>query len=405
MKRKLNERSRKLLVVVLIILLLLLCGLGFLFARYFAENKKPDTGRAGFSWVRSIYGFGDTLAEMTAPSGAAIDPGDGSVWVTDPSKRRIVHYNLDGTYRGQIYHAPNTKGALRLPTDIAIDSDGILYVVEPTYNVIRVFDQEGSELGSFDVPGPLSIAVNDNYIVVGANSGFAVYSKLGNVIKVVGKNGRKDNEFDKVNGIAIDENNNIYVVDTFNNRLGKYQANGTRIWQTELGYPGNEQETGKKIYPTTAPSRLQVPMGITLDANGHVVLVDMFDFCIARFSQDTGKFIDKMGEVGLEDGSLMYPADIDYDYATGQMVVSDTGASRLQVFNVKGSGGSQLSAVRSYLGTLALCCIPLLIILLSIMLALTLLRRGRHKELVEAELDTAVPPPGDVAPEDSSTKQ
>lgn len=355
-------------------------------------KEKPKANR-DFTWVRSIYGFGDSLAEMTAPSGAAIDPSDGSIWITDPSKRRIVHYGIDGTYKGQIYHALGTKGALRLPTDIAIDPDGLLYIVEPTYNVVRVFDQQGNELGSFKVPGALSIAVNDTYIVVGANAGFAVYSKLGNVEKVVGKNGKSAGEFDKVNGVAIDEENNIYVVDTFNNRLSKYQPNGVHLWTTLLGYPGNEQETGEKTFPTKARAKLQVPMGVTLDGNGHVVVTDMFDFCIARFSQSSGAFIDKFGSVGLNDGYLMYPSDVDYDAATNQIVISDTGASRLQVFNVVGSGATPLNAIRSlFLGPAVLCVLPLLIVLLSLFLALYIFKRRRTQEMLEAQSDGALAP-------------
>lgn len=391
MTTRTTQRSRKLLATVLIILLLLLCALVALFGLHLSRNKKARVPKK-YTWVRSIYGFGDTLEQMTAPSGAAIDPGDGSIWMVDPSKRRIVHYGTDGSYKGQIYHAPNTKGALRLPTDIAIDSDGLLYVVEPSYNVVRVFNEAGRELGSFKVPGVLSVAVNDNYIVAGANAGFAVYTKLGNLVKVVGKNGHKAGEFDKINGIVIDKNNHIYVVDTFNNRLSKYETNGVRIWETILGYPGNEQETGKKVFPTSARAKLQVPMGATLDNNGHVLIVDMFDFCIARFSQETGAFIDKMGEVGLSDGSFMYPSDIDYDALTNQVVVSDTGASRLEIFNIAGSGGSPLNTARSNEGRVLLCCIPLFIIVASILVAAYYLKRAKRRELSDAEIDAARTP-------------
>lgn len=394
-----TSKSQKLLVITFVVLVILLAVVVWAVFAYLGKGSGARD-ETGMTWIRSIYGFGNTYEELTSPTGAAVDVGGASFWITDPGRQRLVHYGVNGQYKGQIYHKPNTAGALRQPADVAMDSDGLLYVVEPTYNVVRVYTADGKEKGSFEVPGAQSIAVNNDYIVVGSNNGIAICDKQGNLQKLVGINGKGAQQFDKVNGIALDDDNNIYVVDSFNNRISKYNERGNRVWETIAGYPGNAQMTGKKEFESTAKAQLQVPMGATLDANGHLCVVDMFDFCIARFDTQTGKFVDKFGVLGTNDGELWYPSDIDYFPELDQFVVSDTGASRAQVFELPDSGGSLLSRLRSALtGPLALCCIPLLILLVTGTVAFLLSRRHRMQEhaRLEASAQEAAKTERDIA--------
>lgn len=378
-----SSKGRKVLSVVLIILLLLLCGIGLLLLKIFMPKGANQENADGVTWIRSIYGFGTSDVQLTSPTADAIDPADGSFWMCDPNLRRLVNYRMDGTMKKIIGKTQYKQTSpLRHPADIAIDNDGLIYVLESTYSDVLVFDKTGKQKGKFEVPEPTAIAVNDKYIVVGAKAGFVIMDKNAKILKVVGEFGGEDNQFDTVNGVALDADNNIYIVDTYNNRISKYDINGKRLWITTTGYPGNKHNTaGKKEYKSKAAAQLQVPMGCTLDNNNHLVVIDMFDFSIAQFDTKTGKFVAKYGDYGIEDGKFLYSADIDYDANTDTFVVADTGNKRAQIVRIPNSGGNVLSKLRSLLnGPLALCCIPILIILICVVIAYFMQRNRKKKE-------------------------
>lgn len=382
-QKTVSSKGRKVLTITLIILILLLLVVGFLLFKMLMPNGLGGKTQNGVTWIRSIYGFGNNTGELTIPGGVAIDKANGTFWMTDTSYSRLVNYRMDGSLAGIMSKPANKAGYLRDPADVAMDSDGLLYVVEPTYDTIRVFNRKGAEQGSFEVPNPLSIAVNDDNIVVGAESGFVIMDKKANIVKVVGTGGRDaaQNQFDKVNGTAFDKDGNIYIVDTYNNSLSKWTNKGKMIWRVQMGYPGNQQMTGKKEFKTTVKAAMQVPMGCTIDNNNRVIVIDMMDFSIAAFDASNGKFLVKYGDYGQEDGKLLYSGDIDYDSATDTFIVSDNGNKRAQIIKLPNSGGNALSALRNALsGPLALCCIPLLIIVICLAVAYFMQRNRKKKE-------------------------
>lgn len=378
-----SSKGRKVLSIVLVILLLLLCGIGLLLLKMFMPKGTNQTNDDGITWIRSIYGFGTSDVQLTSPTADAIDPADGSFWMCDPNLRRLVNYRMDGTMKKIIGKTQYKQTSpLRHPADIAIDNDGLIYILESTYDDVLVFDKTGKQIGKFTVPKPTAIAVNDDYIVVGSKAGFVIMDKNAKILKLVGEFGHDEGQFDTVNGVAIDNDNNIYIVDTYNNRISKYDVTGKRLWLTNTGYPGNKHNTpGKKEYKTKYAAQLQVPMGCTLDNNNHLVVIDMFDFTISQFDAKTGKFIDKFGDYGMEDGKFLYSADIDYDANTDTFVVADTGNKRAQIIRIPNSGGGLVSKLRSLLsGPLALCCIPILIILICLVIAYFMQRNRKKKE-------------------------
>lgn len=381
-KKTASSRTRKVLAIVFIILILLLCSAGYLVSKSLSPNGFiPSASKGDLTWIRSIYGFGNKYGELTSPSSTVMDPANGTFWMTDPGFKRLVNYRLDGTLVSVVGKKSGEEGALRMPNEMTVDNDGLVYVLESTYDIVRVFDKTGNEQGSFPVPKPLSIDVSDNLIVVGADAGFVIMDKDANIIKVVGESGKNDDQFDKINGVSIDDEDNIYISDTFNNRISKWTPKGELIWRVVTGYPGNAQMTGEKEFKSKAPAKMQLPMGSTLDAAGHLLVVDMFDMSIASFDTKDGKFLGKYGKLGLEDGNFMYPSDIDYDARTDVFVVADTGAKRAQIIKLPNSGGNAISSARALLtGPLALCCIPILILIIALAIAYLMQRNRKKKE-------------------------
>jgi DNA-binding beta-propeller fold protein YncE len=315
------------------------------------------------------------------------------IWLSDQGRFRIVKYDPNGRRVGGFEGDTANGDKFDYPSRIALAPDGWLYVVQSTYDNVKVYDEKGTLRQTLPIPSPMSVAVNDEMAIIGAQSGFAAYDRDGQVIGIVGTRGIEDDQFDTVNGVAIDEDSNAYIVDTFNNRISKYDREGERVWMVETGRPGNR--AGSNMDPGDAnvlaekyPAMMQAPMGATMDAAGRLVVIDLLDFSIVAFDPEDGSVLGKWGTFGREDGKFMYPADIDYDAAMDYYVVSDSGNQRAQIIRLPGSGGGAMATARRLLaGPLRACLIPLLLLLLALIVTAFIRNRRKRRELqvIDAE--------------------
>jgi len=142
-----------------------------------------------------------------------------------------------------------------------------------------------------------------------------------------GSQGKGNGQFQDPRGIAVDEEGNIYVVDSGNHRIQKFDSNGKFLIQ--WGSQGTE------------PGQFQEPWGIAVDAEGTVYVADTWNHRVQKFDAD-GTFLLQWGSyrstggtaVG-EEGFFWGPRDIAID-ATGKVYVTDTGNKRVQVFDPSG---------------------------------------------------------------------
>jgi len=289
---------------------------------------------------------------------------------------------------------------LDAPSRFAIGPDGLMYVVETAAGAVRVIRSDNTDAGSFGVPQPLSVAVSEDRIVVGSVSGFAIADKKGDPIKVIGTRGKGDDQFDYVHGVAIGANGNIFVADAYNNRLSAYTPAGKRLWMVRTGAPSNSAEMVKgSLAVTAAPDAalsaddsLQLPLGLTIDGAGRLVVADMFDCTLAVFDPKDGSFIGKYGEAGGDDGQFFYPVSVSYDPAHDWFTVADSLSDRAQIVRIPGSapGGSGAAVAtvnRTLAGPMRAFVLPIALLLLAGVAGLVtrLVRRRRMKRLTPAQ--------------------
>lgn len=386
-----SRRGRRILGLVLIALVLLLGLSSYLLFRLVSVPTKTrdsaTSGSQGLTWIRSIYGVNDTVQGSLERAQAAVPAADGSIWVTDGIHRSLLHFTVDGRYLGEV--TGPTASPLDLPSRFAIGPDGLFYVCETAGDAIAVLDSNNRDAGSFKIPRPVSVAVSEDRIVVGAISGFAILDKEGKPIKVMGSRGKGDDQFDYVHGVAIGENGNIYVADSYNNRLSAYDREGKRLWIVRTGKPSNSADMSEGSLTIKEPvdatltgaDALQLPLGLTLDGAGRIVVIDMFDCSLAVFNAADGSFVGKYGDVGPNDGEFFYPVSVGYDTERDWFTVADALNNRVQIIRIPGSsgGGNATAAVRRALaGPLRACVFPFLLLLLAIIVwAVMRARRGR----------------------------
>ena len=146
-------------------------------------------------------------------------------------------------------------------------------------------------------------------------------------LQMWGSQGKGNGQFQDPRGIAVDEAGNVYVADSGNHRIQKFDSSGSFL--TQWGSQGD------------GPGQFQEPWGVAVTAEGHVYVADTWSHRIQKFDAE-GKFLITWGgyratggaAVG-EEGFFWGPRDIAVD-AAGNVYVTDTGNKRVQVFNPDG---------------------------------------------------------------------
>ena len=372
-ERRRTQRTRRTLIVVLVMLIILLLIASYALVQIFRPvGKIASTQEAeGITWVRSIYGWGKGIdQQFNGPQGTSIGP-DGTIWVTTQAQNRVVGFNPDGSLAAMLYQGPagdpKATNALSYPVAVAVDPSGLVYVADQTRSTVWVMTRDNQIVRSIFVPTPSSVAVSNDRLVVGSASGFVILTPTGEVVKVLGSQGKGIDQFEGVRGVVIGSDGTIYATDQYNNRVSAYDRNGNRKWITSVGKPGNQKPVASSMSASAgpAPANMQIPAGMTIDGANRLVVTDPFGFDVTVLDAKDGRFIAKYGAPGVVDGQFVYPSDISYDPRRDWFAVADTQNARVQIVRLPGSGGSALAgAERLLAGPLRACIIPLLLILL-----------------------------------------
>lgn len=377
-----RDRVRTALAVVLALLVLLLIALSVFVARVLTPPGKPTQEQVpeGMQWILSIYGFGPTAFEqLKAPNDTAIAP-DGTIWVTDGQRGRILAFDPRGEYADRkIDTGPPGPGAARLyaPSGIDCDEDGNVYVADYGNQRVMEFDSDGTYIREWEVPLPLDVDVSAERIAVSTRYGIALFTRESDLIGLIGQQGDGPEDFDMARGVAQADDGVIYATDTHNRRVKAYSADGELLWV----YPASHADASKLPTAAATDEPFQIPSGMTIDGSGRLVVVDAFNLQIIVLDPArAGEVVGRYGDYGTKDGHFAYPTGIAYDPGRDWFAVADTENNRAQVVRIQGSGGGLPGAARRFfVGPFRLCAIPLILLLIAVAVAV-MRRRTRRDE-------------------------
>jgi streptogramin lyase len=119
--------------------------------------------------------YGNDATHLSQPSAVVTAP-NGDIFVADghdsaPSNNRIVKYDKTGKFIKAWGQTGSAPGDLSCPHDIAMDSQGRLFVADRTNNRIQIYDQDGKLLDSWTHWGRVSgISIDKNDVMYTADS-------------------------------------------------------------------------------------------------------------------------------------------------------------------------------------------------------------------------------------------
>ena len=186
-----------------------------------------------------------------------------------------------------------------------------------------VIGQPGSEPGSFDSPGGLTLDAQGNlYVTDILNYRIQKFDPEGKPLAQVGSKGSGDGQFNEPWGVAVDSQGNVYVADTFNHRIQKFDPNLKFL--LAFGQPATSQQDPE-------PDAFWGPRDVALDANGNVWIVDTGTGRVVKYGPD-GRFLHEFGSMGSGPGQFSEPTAIEIAPG-GDIFVADSGNRRVQRFN------------------------------------------------------------------------
>jgi len=136
-----------------------------------------------------------------------------------------------------------------------------------------------------------------------------------------GTQGAGDGQFNNPVGVAADSSGNVYVTDSSNSRVEKFDGSGNLILKWGTQGSGNGQFNG--------------PGGIAVDSSGNVYVTDYGNSRVQKFDS-SGNFILKWGTQGSGNGQFLYPSWIAVD-GSGNVYVNDVGNFRIEKFGSSGN--------------------------------------------------------------------
>jgi DNA-binding beta-propeller fold protein YncE len=229
------------------------------------------------------------------------------------------------------------------PSAIAVggpeNNTAIFVTYDHPHHSIRKFAPDGKTLlahwsssgnpeeGKFYTPTKLALDKDgDLYVADSLNNRIVKFDSEGKYITAWGKPGNDDSEFILPIGIATDTINGevfVYVVDFGNIRIQKFRADGEFVteWPLKLGIHEN---------------RFALPLAIAVDSNHNVYVVDSIKGDIKKFDSDGNYKITFGKGIGDDDGQFKIAAGITID-KNDNIYVTDLDNHRVQQFDKDGN--------------------------------------------------------------------
>ncbi|HEV2834955.1 MAG TPA: hypothetical protein VGW58_06540 [Pyrinomonadaceae bacterium] len=335
---------------LLLITVLLIAGGAVALFLWLTQKPKP-TPLGWRAQVSTVAGEGTPLirdntqplqAAFSDPFGIAVAK-DGTVYVADAGEsnriRKITGEGGVTTFAGGgegFADGAGTAASFNTPSGLAIDSDGNLYVADTGNNRIRKVTPEGNvttiagdgTAGYRDGPatqarfnGPIGVAVDNRgnvFVADTYNDRIRMISPEGQVTTVAGggtpgyaDGDRNSSLFDTPCGVAVMPDGTLIVADTGNDRLRKITADGN-VSTMAVNVNGED---------------LSSPLGLALTHDNYIYVTELDRSRVIQIAPDGSARVIAGSSPGFADGAeearFNQPSSVGLDQRTGALFVAD----------------------------------------------------------------------------------
>lgn len=247
-----------------------------------------------------------TSAEISSPEGAAVD-SSGNLYIADTTNSVVRKVSTSGTittiagsstsgFGGD--GAAATNAQLLTVSCVAVDSSGNLYISDTGNDRVRkvapdgtittiagtglaTFGGDGGQAASASLNSPQGLAVDaagNLYIADSRNARIRKVTPDGMISTIAGTgtagfsgDGHAGTaaKLNNPEGVAVDAAGNLYIVDTFNNRIRKLSTDGTITTIAGDGTASYWGDGGPALN-----GQFRFPFGIAVDAAGKLYVAD-----------------------------------------------------------------------------------------------------------------------------------
>jgi DNA-binding beta-propeller fold protein YncE len=304
------------------------------YLNYFAAEKyvpqaKPKS--AGGWMARMAGGAADTKADvkplyqLATPYGLAVD-SKGNVYVADGKVGAVFIFNTETKDVEMIKHGVHAQFGLII--GLAMDDNDRLFVSDSKFHRVLVFNKnhrvEATVSEGMVDPGGIAIDTENRFLYVAdvALDQVLVYDadnyKLLRKMGTAGKDHSltSPGDFSKPTNVAVDKDGNLYVADTYNNRIEIFDPDGGFI--STFGKAGD------------GPGYFARPKGVAIDADGHIWVADAVQDRVQVFNRE-GKLLIWMGGHGTLPGQFRDVAGLAID-KQNRVFTSEQFPGRVQMF-------------------------------------------------------------------------
>ncbi len=268
----------------------------FNFFRFDATAQTVST-LAGSGTAGSTNATG-VAASFNYPTGLVVD-ASGNVYVADSENnkiRKITAAGVVSTFAGSgtagSTNATGVAASFNNPFGMAIDASGNIYVADrfthkirkiTAAGVVSTFAGSGSEgstngtgtAASFKYPNGLAIDASGNVYVADTDNNKIRKITAAGVVSTLAGSGAPSSidatgtaaSFNGPMGVAVDASGNVYVSDTYGQKIRKITAAGVVTTLAGSGTRGDANGTG-------TGAMFNFPSGLVVDGSGNVYMAD-----------------------------------------------------------------------------------------------------------------------------------
>lgn len=269
------------------------------------------------------YGSGNGEFSFTEFSGITTD-NSGNVFVADTYNNRVIKYDAYGVAQQTItYDGENFQ-----PYGVAVDPYGSIFAINNSQTIER-FNAYGAHTLQIQPDGyPTALSADQNGSLYIANSSSAVTkhsSDGGSVNQSFGSYGNGVGELSEtIHGIAIDSSGSVYISQPGSHETAKVEKfSNAGVHQLTIGKLDNNFDFSRS--------------GIAYDSYGNLYVADSNNQVLRKYNTALDQTLElgQFGSYGSYSGQLDRPYDVDVD-SYGNIYIADSNNGRVSIYNQTG---------------------------------------------------------------------